>query len=54
MATKEFKYLKEDILASKNLAYNKDVLSVVLEDGKYYTLKEIEKAYEGFMKKEVK
>lgn len=54
MATKELKYLKEDILASKTIDYNKDVLMVVLEDGEYYTKKEIEKKYKEFMNREVK
>lgn len=54
MTTKELKYLKEDILASKTIDYNKDVLMVVLKDSEYYTKKEIEKKYKEFMNREVK
>ena len=54
MATKRIKYLKEDLLLSKTLGLNRDVLMVVLEDEKSYTKKEAEKLYNAFLKKEVK
>lgn len=46
------KYSKEMLLKSKEL--NVNVLSVVLEDEKEYTLEEAKKLTEEFMNKEVK
>lgn len=51
---KESTYTKEDILQSKYQDYNKDVISIVLEDNKEYNIKEIDRLYNQFMKKEIK
>lgn len=48
------KYTKNAILSAENIVYNKDVLSVLLEDDKGYTLDEVEKLVDDFNKKEVK
>lgn len=55
MATKnETKYTKKQIINSKTLNYNKDVLEILLGDEILYTKKEVEKIYNDFLKKEVK
>lgn len=48
------KYTKEAILKSEKLRWNRDVLSVLLENGKEYTLDEVEKIVQDFNKREVK
>lgn len=50
----EARYTKEDIKKSITLDYSVDVLDVVLENGKAYTLKEVEKLYKDFIKRGVK
>lgn len=47
-------YSKEQILKSEKYANRKDILAIVLEDGKIYSHEEIEKEIDKFMKKEVK
>lgn len=47
-------YSKEQILKSKKYTNRKDILAIVLEDGKIYSHEEIEKEIDKFMKKEVK
>lgn len=47
----DFKYRKEDILLSRTLPYDIDILNVVLEEDKEYTLDEVEKLVEKFKKK---
>lgn len=47
-------YSKDDILKSKKFASRKDVLNVVLDNEKQYTIDEIEKLIDGFMKGKVK
>ncbi|MFQ9967274.1 MAG: hypothetical protein ACLRU4_03435 [Peptoniphilus sp.] len=54
MAKEILDYKKEDIIASKTLGYNKDVLQVVLDEGKRYSLEDVEKAYKEYMEREVK
>ena len=49
-----FKYTKNAILSAENIIYNKDVLSILLEDNRGYTLDEVEKLVDDFNKKEVK
>ena len=52
--TQADKYTKEAILKSEKLRLNRDVLSVLLESGKEYTLDEVEKIVQDFNKREVK
>lgn len=47
----DLKYRKEDILLSRTLPYDIDILNVVLEEDKEYTLDEVEKLVEKFKKK---
>ena len=52
---KESKYTKDDILKAKRFKdRNKDVLFIILEEEKEYTLKEVEDLYKEFMTREVK
>ena len=53
-STNEVAFTKAQLLKSKKYIHQTDVLSVILEDGKNYTIKEVEKLVDGFMKKEVK
>ncbi|MCM3701430.1 hypothetical protein [Paenibacillus macerans] len=49
------KFSKEQILASKQFAgVDKDIISIVLEDGKEYTIEAARKAVETFKNKGVK
>lgn len=50
----EEKYTKDAILRAKKLSWNKDVLNILLEDDKEYTLSEVEKIVNDFNTKEVK
>ena len=50
----EARYTKEDIKRAISLDYNVDVLDVVLDDNGLYTLKEVEKLYNDFIKMGVK
>lgn len=50
----EVRHTKEDIKRAVILDYNVDVLDVVLDDDGLYTLKEVEKLYNDFVKKGVK
>lgn len=51
----ESKYKKDDILKAKKFKdRNKDVLFIILEEEKEYTLKEVEDLYKEFMTREVK
>lgn len=50
----EVRYTKADIKRAIMLDYNVDVLDVVLDDDGLYTLKEVEKLYNDFVKKGVK
>lgn len=47
------KYTKSVILSSDNISYNKDVLSILLEDDKEYSLDEVEKIVNDFNAREV-
>lgn len=49
----EFKFNKEQILASNKYKNRRDVLDVLLADGVEYTLKEVETLLEKFMKGKV-
>lgn len=50
----EEKYTKDAILRTEKLSWNKDVLSILLEDEKEYTLSEVEKIVNDFNTREVK
>ena len=50
----EVRHTKTDIKRAVILDYNVDVLDVVLDDDRLYTLKEVEKLYNDFVKKGVK
>lgn len=50
----EVRHTKADIKKAIILDYNVDVLDVVLDDDGLYTLKEVEKLYNDFIKKGVK
>ena len=52
--TQAYKYTKEAILKSEKLRWNRDVLSVLLESGKEYTLDDVEMIVNEFNKREVK
>ena len=44
----EEKYTKDAILRAEKLSWNKDVLNILLEDDKEYTLSEVEKIVNDF------
>ena len=50
----EEKYTKNAILRAEKLSWNKDVLNILLEDDKEYTLSEVEKIVNDFNTREVK
>lgn len=50
----EVRHTKDDIKKAIILDYNVDVLDVVLDDDGLYTLKEVEKLYNDFIKKGVR
>lgn len=49
----EDKYTKEQIVTSKRFANNVDLLNALLKDNKKYTLKEVDKIIENYMKGKV-
>lgn len=53
-STNEVLFTKSQILKSKKYIHQTDLLNVILEEGKNYTIREVEKLIDGFMKKEVK
>ena len=50
----EATYTKEQIAGSKRYANRRDLVSVLLEDGKAYTLAEVDELINKFMKGAVK
>lgn len=59
MATKETQqaaasFTREQLAASKRYANRRDLISTLLEDGKTYTLDEVDKLIEKFMKGKVR
>lgn len=50
----EPKFFKADILRSKRFADKRDVIDAALEEGKGYTLSQVEKIIKTFLSKEVK
>lgn len=51
--TQVAKYTKSVILSADKLRWNRDVLAVLLEDDKEYTLDEVEKIVDDFNKRKV-
>lgn len=47
-------YTKDQIVQSSRFAQHRDVVSAFLEDGKTYTLQQVEDVINDFLKKEVK
>lgn len=52
--SKDAIFSKKQILSSANYRDRRDLLSVLLNDDKKYSLKEVDKLIEGFMKRKVK
>lgn len=52
--TKKPAFTKEQIVASKKYRSNRDLLNVILDEGKKYTAAEIDKKIEDFKKGKVK
>lgn len=50
----EIKYRKEEILLNKTLDLDIDILNIVLEEDKEYTLEEVEKLEKNFRKRVIK
>lgn len=51
--TKSSPFSKEQILSAAKFANRRDLLSVVLEDGKTYTVEDVQKEIDKFMKGKV-
>lgn len=51
--TKSSSFSKEQILSAAKFANRRDLLSVVLEDGKTYTVEDVQKQIDRFMKGKV-
>lgn len=47
-------FTKEQIIESNRYKFRKDILNVLLESGKTYTLDEVDRLLENFMKGKVK
>lgn len=50
----EIKFSKKQIIGSNRFRDKKDAIGAILEDDKEYTIHEVEKLYDNFMKGEVK
>jgi hypothetical protein len=50
----ENRFTKQQVLASKKLSHSKDLINAILEDGKTYTLKEVETKVNEYLKRKVK
>lgn len=50
----ENKFSKKQIIESSRFKEKKDAIGAILEDDKYYTIQEVERLYNDFMKGEVK
>ena len=51
---KETLYTKEQILGSKKYADRKDIVNALLDDGKEYSVSEVDKLVNSFLKGKVK
>lgn len=47
-------FTKSDLVRAKRYSDKRDILNALLEDGKTYTLEEVDKMILNFLKKEVK
>lgn len=52
--TKENIFTKKQLILSKKYSDRKDLLNVLLEDNKSYSIKEVDKLIDNFMKAKVK
>ena len=52
--SKDVPFSKQQILSSANYRDRRDLLNVLLNDDKVYSLKEVDQLVEGFMKRKVK
>lgn len=50
----ENRFTKAQVLASKKLSHSKDLINAIMEDGKTYTLKEVETKVNEYLKRKVK
>lgn len=50
MAEKVVRFSKEDLIRSKAYRHRRDLLDALLEDGKQYTIQEVENKINRFMK----
>lgn len=50
----EPKFTKEQIVAAKRFQHRRDLVAAVLDDGKQYTMTEVETLMEKYMKGKVK
>jgi hypothetical protein len=53
-ATEPLGYTKQQILSSQRFADSRDVLSALMDDGRQYTVEQVEKVLHGFLQKEAK
>ena len=53
-AAPEAVYTREQVMSSQRYANRRDLVSVLLEDGKQYTLAEVDEKIEAFKKGKVK
>ena len=53
MSKKENRFTKKQVLASKSISYSKDLIDAILKEDETYTLKEVEKAIDKYLKGKV-
>lgn len=53
MDEKSGRYTKEDLLNSKRYRHRRDLLDAILENGKTYTIQEVDNKIDKFMKGKV-
>lgn len=53
MDEKSGRYAKEDLIKSKRYQHRRDLLDAILEDGKTYTIQEVDNKIDKFMKGKV-
>lgn len=51
--SKENRYTKEQVLASKKITYSKDLINAILSADRTYTFREVEAEIKEFMKRKV-
>lgn len=51
--SKENRYTKEQVLASKKITYSKDLINAILSEDRTYTFSEVEAEIKAFMKRKV-